>query len=115
MGEGSSATALLCQSAGTESEAERQEAMELFRTHISAISACAEAIAVAVGAPFLRCDFFVGGALLTDGGSCAVRLIRCGKVGHTGFLKLSVLTPDTASLFSSSICFFACLMRCSAL
>lgn len=36
------------------------KALELFRTHISAISACAEALAVAVGAPFLRCDYFVG-------------------------------------------------------
>jgi len=36
------------------------KALELFRAHISAISACAEALAVAVGAPFLRCDFFVG-------------------------------------------------------
>lgn len=36
------------------------KAVELFRAHISAVAACAEAIAVAVGAPFLRSDFFVG-------------------------------------------------------
>jgi len=35
-------------------------ALELFQAHISAMAACAEAIAVAVGAPFLRSDFFVG-------------------------------------------------------
>jgi len=36
------------------------KAVKLFQAHISAISACAEALAVAVGAPFLRCDYFVG-------------------------------------------------------
>eukprot|EP00401_Gymnodinium_catenatum_P076409 CAMPEP_0117491466 /NCGR_PEP_ID=MMETSP0784-20121206/18082_1 /TAXON_ID=39447 /ORGANISM="" /LENGTH=597 /DNA_ID=CAMNT_0005286259 /DNA_START=16 /DNA_END=1807 /DNA_ORIENTATION=+ len=35
-------------------------AVELFRSHISSIAAAAEALAVAVGAPFLRVDFFVG-------------------------------------------------------
>eukprot|EP00928_Gymnodinium_smaydae_P053424 TRINITY_DN37415_c0_g1_i1.p1 TRINITY_DN37415_c0_g1~~TRINITY_DN37415_c0_g1_i1.p1 ORF type:complete len:658 (-),score=132.19 TRINITY_DN37415_c0_g1_i1:120-2015(-) len=37
-------------------------AIELFRKHISAIAQTAEALAVAVGAPFLRADFFVGSA-----------------------------------------------------
>jgi len=36
------------------------KAVELFNRDISAIAATAEAIAVAVGAPFLRSDFFVG-------------------------------------------------------
>jgi len=36
------------------------KAVELFKAHISAIAACAESIAVGVGAPFLRSDFFVG-------------------------------------------------------
>jgi hypothetical protein len=36
------------------------KALELFHMHIPAIAACAEALAVAVGAPFLRSDFFVG-------------------------------------------------------
>lgn len=35
-------------------------AVALFRKHISAIATTAEALAVAVGAPFLRADFFVG-------------------------------------------------------
>jgi hypothetical protein len=36
------------------------KALELFRAHIQGIAACAEALATAVGAPFLRADFFVG-------------------------------------------------------
>lgn len=36
------------------------KALKLFERHISAIAATAEAVAVAVGAPFLRTDFFVG-------------------------------------------------------
>jgi len=36
------------------------KALELFQSHITAIAAVAEALAVAVGAPFLRSDFFVG-------------------------------------------------------
>jgi len=35
-------------------------ALELFQFHINSIAAAAEAIAVSVGAPFLRADFFVG-------------------------------------------------------
>jgi hypothetical protein len=37
-----------------------EKALKLFRSHIVNIAACAEAFAVAVGAPFLRCDFFIG-------------------------------------------------------
>lgn len=37
-------------------------ALELFERHMPAMAATAEAISVAVGAPFLRCDFFVGSA-----------------------------------------------------
>jgi len=37
-------------------------ALELFERHMPAMASAAEAIAVAVGAPFLRVDFFVGSA-----------------------------------------------------
>lgn len=37
-------------------------ALDLFKDAMSAMSQCAEEIAVAVGAPFLRSDFFVGNA-----------------------------------------------------
>jgi hypothetical protein len=36
------------------------KALEYFRKYINGIAACAEALATAVGAPFLRADFFVG-------------------------------------------------------
>lgn len=38
------------------------KALQLFRRHIHAVASTAEALAVAVGAPFLRSDFFVGSA-----------------------------------------------------
>lgn len=38
------------------------KALELFQANIQAVSGIAEALAVAVGAPFLRSDFFIGSA-----------------------------------------------------
>merc|ERR1719188_335289 len=37
-----------------------RNALKLFRRHISSIAATAEAVSVALGAPFLRSDFFIG-------------------------------------------------------
>jgi len=39
-----------------------ETALALFRRHMPAMAATTEAIATAFGAPFLRCDFFVGSA-----------------------------------------------------
>lgn len=62
-----------------------EKALTLFERHIGSIAATAEAIAVAVGAPFLRSDFFVGSP--TWG-------VRLNEVAYGCGCDYRNLTPD---------------------